>query len=84
MIALLERVSAHGLSRDDLREETRRRRPAPRGERPKPFVFRFKDPDKSFNLAISFRKSEVERDDLIQALERILADLRRSGDEEIV
>ncbi len=82
MIALLERVAEQGLSRDDLREESRRRR-APASERRKPFVFRFKDPDKTFKLSISFRKSEVERDDLIEALERILTDLRQADNDDV-
>lgn len=77
MIELLEEVARRGLNRDDLRQ--RLRKGSDRGGRRKPYVFRFKAPDKSYNLAITFRQSEVDRSDLIQALEKILADLRRES-----
>jgi hypothetical protein len=75
MLELLEEVARHGLSRDDLRQ--RLRRPARgTGSRRKPYVFRFRSPDRSFQLALTFRQSEVERTDLIHALEEILRQLR--------
>ena len=77
MIALLERVATEGLSRDDLRKATSKART---GGRRKPYTFKFRAPDKTFNLALSFRKSEVDRDDLISALEQILTDLRNRDD----
>lgn len=77
MIALLEEVARRGLNRDDLRQ--RLRKGSDRGGRRKPYVFRFKAPDKSYNLAITFRQSEVDRTDLIKALEHILGDLRREA-----
>lgn len=76
-IELLERVAALGLSRDDLRRRARQRGPRSRGsERKKPYVFKFRAPDKTYNLSLSFRKSTVEREDLIAALEQILGELR--------
>ncbi|HVS14468.1 MAG TPA: ParB/RepB/Spo0J family partition protein [Thermoanaerobaculia bacterium] len=76
MIRLLERVSAYGLNRDDLRREVKkssaRRKPARR----KPYVFKFRAPDKRYSLSLSFRQSVVDEDDLIAALEQILAELR--------
>jgi ParB family chromosome partitioning protein len=74
MIELLEEVARRGLNRDDLRQRLRRDRSS--GRR-KPYVFRFKSPDKSYSLAMSFRQSEVDRDDLIRALENILEGLRK-------
>jgi ParB family chromosome partitioning protein len=76
MIQLLEEVSRLGLNRDDLR---RRMRQDPSGSRRKqPYVFRFKAPDKTFNLQLSFRQSEVDQTDLIRALEQILHQLRQA------
>jgi len=69
MIQLLERVSSLGMSREDLR---RRAPKAAAGARRKPFVFTFKSPDKSYRLNLSFRRSAVDRQDLISALEEIL------------
>src|SRR4051812_25046749 len=77
MIDLLEEVARRGLNRDDLRQRLRRDskggKPSPR----KPYVFRFKDPERTFSLALSFRQSEVDKGDLIRALEQILSDLRQ-------
>ncbi len=82
MVRLLEAVAKQGLSRDDLREAARSRKKvsgtgAAQGRR-KPYVFRFKSPDKTYYLALSFRKSTVDRADLIQALEQILTQLQEA------
>ncbi len=70
MIQLLERVSSLGMSRDDLRRRSRQP-----GARRRPFVFTFKSPDKSYRLNLSFRRSTVDRQDLITALQEILQQL---------
>jgi ParB family transcriptional regulator, chromosome partitioning protein len=75
MIDLLEEVARRGLNRDDLRQRLRRG-DKNKGGRRRPYVFRFKAPDKSYSLALTFRQSEVDRDDLIRALEKIISDLR--------
>jgi ParB family chromosome partitioning protein len=73
MIQLLEKVASLGLSRDDLRRRARRSNPSSRRT---PYKFTFKAPDKSFRLNLTFRRSTVERTDLISALEEILTRLR--------
>jgi len=78
MIDLLEEVARRGLNRDDLRHRLRRERGGRSGRR-KPYVFRFKAPDKTFSLSLTFRQSEVDEEDLVRALEQILADLRKSA-----
>lgn len=75
MIQLLEEVARLGLNRDDLRRRLRTDRG--QNKRRRPFVFRFRSPDKTYSLALSFRQSEVDRDDLIRALEQILTELRQ-------
>jgi ParB family chromosome partitioning protein len=76
MIQLLEEVARLGLSRDDLRR--RMRQQDKDGIKLKqPYVFRFKSPDKTYNLQLSFRQSEVDKSDLIRALEQILEKIRR-------
>jgi ParB family chromosome partitioning protein len=77
MIELLEEVARRGLNRDDLRQRLRRSDKGGKFGRRKPYVFRFKSPDRTFSLLLSFRQSEVDKDDLIRALERILVDLRQ-------
>jgi ParB family transcriptional regulator, chromosome partitioning protein len=75
MIRLLEEVARLGLNRDDLRRRLRKPDPT-KASRRKPYVFRFKAPDKTFALSLSFRQSEVDKTDLIRALEHILKQLR--------
>jgi ParB family chromosome partitioning protein len=78
MIDLLEEVARRGLNRDDLRQRLRRGEKGGKSGRRKPYVFRFKAPDRTFSLSLSFRQSEVDPEDLIRALEQILADLRQN------
>jgi ParB family chromosome partitioning protein len=75
ILSMLEQAAHGQLSRDDVREESKSQKPRAAARR-KPYVFKFRAPDKTFNLALSFRRSEVDREDLIGALETILADLR--------
>lgn len=79
MIDLLEEVARRGLNRDDLRQRLRRGGDKGKGGRRRPYVFRFKSPDRSYNLSMTFRQSEVDKEDLIRALEQILGDLRREA-----
>lgn len=79
MIELLEEVARRGLNRDDLRQRLRRDSRKGKSGRRKPYVFRFKAPDRTYSLSLSFRQSEVDEDDLIRALEQILADLRKKS-----
>ncbi len=82
MVALLEQVAASGLSRDDLRARSSRRQPSGTKPRRKPYTFKFRAPDKTYSLSLSFRKSTVDRTDLIDALEQILKDLRKAEAED--
>lgn len=79
MIRLLEQVSLHGLNRDDLRRQTRSDKTKDGTPRRKPFVFKFKPDDKSFNLSLKFRHSSVSKDEVIGALESILENLRKNS-----
>jgi ParB family chromosome partitioning protein len=77
MLRLLEEVSTRGLNRDDLRRRLRKRDQGPGATaRRQPYAFKFRAPDKSYTLNLTFRQSEVDRGDLIRALETILSDLR--------
>ncbi len=86
MRALIERAGRQGLNRDDLRKEkratgvSRDARSAVAGARRKPYVFKFRAPDRRFSLNLSFRQSTVERTDLIRALEQILTELQSSSE----
>ena len=67
-VALLERIAADGLNRADLRAEARKleevasdqaSKPRKPGAQPKPYVFKFKAPDKKYQLNITFRQESV-------------------------
>jgi ParB family transcriptional regulator, chromosome partitioning protein len=74
MTALIEKIAAQGgpATRERLREATAKPKPG----RPKPYVFAFRPQSKAFNLTLKFPRSRVDRDEVIQALESILQELR--------
>jgi ParB family chromosome partitioning protein len=75
MTALIEKIAGHGgATRQQLREAAAR----PKAGRPKHYVFAYRPPTKAFNLKISFAKSRASRDEVIDALEAIIRDLKKS------
>ncbi len=76
MVALVERITRAGdVTRAAVRRTAARRR-TKAGSRPGAFVYRFAAPNKSFDLRLTFRKSQVPREQLIETLEGILENLR--------
>jgi ParB family chromosome partitioning protein len=73
MLALVEKLASQGTS---TREQARRETAKPKPGRPRFFVFSFKPQTKAFDLRLSFKKSQVEKDEIISALENILRELR--------
>ena len=75
MMALLERFQKEGVStRNEARQVVGGRKKASPG-RPKNFVFRYQPKAKNFKLALQFRRSEVDRDEIIRALRAIIQEL---------
>jgi hypothetical protein len=80
MIALVEELAKAGpgtATREQARKVTAIR-PAKIG-RPKPFVFQYRPESKTFKLRLQFRKGDVDRGEVIAALESIIAELRSQG-----
>jgi ParB family chromosome partitioning protein len=76
MVAMIEKISRDGgLTREAVRKEKEAAKPKAAG-RPKHFVFSYKAPTKAFNLQLRFSKSKVERDEVIDALQAIIRELR--------
>ena len=73
MLALVEKIAGQGGA---TREEVRRVTAKAKRGRPKAFTFNYKPDHKGFNLRLSFRKAAVEREEVIQALEGIIRELR--------
>ena len=74
MIALIERLTRDG---QPTRAQARQATAKPKPGRPKAYTFAYKAPAKTFNLKLRFRKSQVEKQEVIAALESILDELRR-------
>ncbi len=76
MTALVEKIASGGTSatRQQLRDAVAK----PKAGRPKHYVFAYRPPTKAFNLKISFAKTRASRDEVIDALEAIIRDLKKS------
>ena len=76
MTALVEKIASGGTSatRQQLRDAVAK----PKAGRPKHYIFAYRPPTKAFNLKISFAKSRASRDEVIDALEAIIRDLKKS------
>src|SRR5204863_807150 len=73
MTALVEKIASQGgATRQQLRDASAK----PKAGRPKQFVFAYRPPTKAFNLKLSFAKSRASRDEIIDALQAIIRDLR--------
>ena len=77
MVALVEKIAREG---GTTREAVRRETAKPKVGRPKAYTFSYKAPTKAFKLQLRFTKSRVERDEVIEALEAIIKDLRSAKD----
>jgi ParB family transcriptional regulator, chromosome partitioning protein len=76
MTALVEKIAGQGgATRQQVREATAK----PKAGRPKHYVFAFRPPTKAFNLKLSFAKSRASRDEIIEALEGILRELKKKA-----
>ena len=74
MTALVEKIASQGgATRQQLRDAAAK----PKAGRPKHYVFAYRPPTKAFNLKLNFTKSRVTREEIIDALEGILRDLRK-------
>jgi ParB family chromosome partitioning protein len=75
MTALVEKIAGQGgATRQQLREAAAK----PKAGRPKHYVFAFRPPTKAFNLKLSFNKSRASREEVIDALEMIIRDLKKA------
>ena len=71
MALLIEKISSGSLNRDETRKATRK----PSRGRPKNFVFKYGARGNPFRLQMTFRKSDVERGEIIAALRALFTEL---------
>jgi ParB family transcriptional regulator, chromosome partitioning protein len=72
MTALIQKIATGGATRAEVRQDLAKPKPG----RPKAYVFNYKPENKAFNLKLKFRKGNVPRQEVIEALEAILKELR--------
>jgi len=78
MLALVQRLQQEGRgTREDARRLAKQTKGKAARGRPRHYVFRYQPRQKSFNLALEFRKNEVGRDEIVRALQSIIEDLLR-------
>lgn len=77
MIQMVETLTRDGgaVTREQARRAATTKSKGP--GRPKAFVYQYRPPTKAFSLRLQFRKSDVDRTELIAALEGIIAELRK-------
>jgi ParB family chromosome partitioning protein len=69
MHKLIDKIAGEGITREEARQFNR----SDRGEgRPRNFTYRFRPQDEDFAVTLTFKRPEVERAELIQALRSVL------------
>jgi ParB family chromosome partitioning protein len=79
MVALIERLRKEGVTREAARRVVKRAKKPTRG-RPRHYTFRYQPKEKSFALALQFKKSQVPREEIVRALQAIIEDLMREDE----
>jgi ParB family chromosome partitioning protein len=78
MIAMLDRMEREGTPTRHRARRIAHEAKKTRG-RPRSYVFNHQPKDKSFTLTLHFKRSVVERDELVSALQQVIDDLRAKG-----
>jgi len=76
MVGLVDRLSREGATRTDARRLTQKTEPRRGRGRPKHYVYSFKPRGGPFALSLQFKRTDVDRDEIIEALEAVLRSLR--------
>jgi hypothetical protein len=85
MLALVDAVLSGSLTRDEVRELKKNpgTSTAPRDEsRGRPYVFRYRPPNRDFQLSLRLEREAVDPRELLEILEQIVVDLRAQVAEE--
>jgi hypothetical protein len=77
MIAFIERLHSNGsgATREDARRIAQEQKAKPTRGRPRHFVFKYQPREKTFSLSLQFRKAQVPREEVVAALQAIIAEL---------
>jgi ParB family chromosome partitioning protein len=76
MVSLIERLQKEGTTRQEARRIRKEASGRAKG-RPRAYVFRYQPREKTFNLSLQFKKSQVPREEIVRTLQSIIEDLMR-------
>jgi ParB family chromosome partitioning protein len=82
MVDMVKRLQAEGVTTRQQARAALKAAPAAGRGRPKHFVFRYQPKEKSFNLALQFKRSDVPREDVVRALQSIIDELMNQPESE--
>lgn len=80
MVALIEQLQESGATRETARQLARQAKPKATRGRPHHFVFRYQPKEKSFSLSLQFRKSQVQRAEIVRTLQAIIDELTSAAE----
>jgi hypothetical protein len=63
------------MNRDEARKAGKKNQ-----SRPQPYVYRHQSSSKDYTIEVRFRRSSVSREELLQVIQRLLAELTESQD----
>ncbi len=72
MEQVVRQIAAGEVSREDVRKQTASRSDPKKAGRPKNFVFQLKDKSLPFTFNMTFRKANVEKDEILDAIRKLL------------
>ena len=75
MSKFINQVSEQGMNRTEARKASKKKQ-----SRPQPYVFRHQSSAKDYTIEVKFRKSAVSKDELMQVVQRLLAELMEMKD----
>jgi len=78
MLELFARILQSGLTRDEVRKVRADEKEGP--QKPQPFIFQYEPENEAYRFRLQFKKSHVSRDELIQTLREILAQLEGTSE----
>jgi ParB family transcriptional regulator, chromosome partitioning protein len=75
MLQFINRVSEQGMNRDEARKVGKKKQ-----SRPQPYVFRHQSSSKDYTIEVRFRRSSVSKEELLQVIQKLIAELMESPD----
>jgi len=75
MLQFINRVSEQGMNRDEARKVGKKKQ-----SRPQPYVFRHQSSSKDYTIEVRFRRSSVSKEELLQVIQKLIAELMESQD----